>query len=105
LIRGGYLSFLDPVSGHWWQKRWFEGTSPVIVNVDEEENHSTRIKSPGESLREAIDRVTPSLRKARLSHKHRGQRQPARKAKRAPAPQRANVESVVDAVQRILSDR
>ena len=105
VIRGGYLSFLDPVSGHWWQKRWFEGTSPVIVNVDEEENRSIRIKRSGESLREAIDRVTPSLRKARLSRKHRGQRQHVRKTKRAPASQIANVESVADAVRRILSDR
>src|SRR5204862_2300991 len=26
VLRGGYLSWHEPVSDHWWQARWFSGT-------------------------------------------------------------------------------
>jgi hypothetical protein len=28
VLRGGYLSWHEPVSDHWWQETWFEGDSP-----------------------------------------------------------------------------
>jgi hypothetical protein len=101
VIRGGYLSFLDPISGRWWQQRWFDGPSPVIVSVEQAGNRSIRIERPGESLRESIDRVTPSERKSNLARRSSRKRQRAKKSAEWPSD---SFESVAHAVRRILSD-
>jgi len=51
VLRGGYLSWLDPVSNHLWQERWFE-SEPEFVDL-------TALSPGGESLREQVDSVTP----------------------------------------------
>jgi hypothetical protein len=28
ILEGGYISWHDPVSDHWWQQTWFDGTAP-----------------------------------------------------------------------------
>jgi hypothetical protein len=64
IVAGGYLSWFDPVSQHWFQQRWFDGAGPVIVDLNEEAGaaRTSDLKKPGESLREMIDRLTPSPR-------------------------------------------
>jgi hypothetical protein len=51
ILRGGYLSWKDPVSGHWWQQTWFKGTAPEFRDLG-------KLTSKAESLRSMIDRVT-----------------------------------------------
>lgn len=50
VLRGGYLSWLDPVSNHLWQERWFD-SEPEIVDLT--------AAAAGASLREQVDRLTP----------------------------------------------
>ena len=52
VLRGGYLSWEEPVSGHWWQEIWFDSDAPTfrdIGPIDQKTNGS---------LRAAIDRIT-----------------------------------------------
>ncbi len=48
VLRGGYLSWLDPVTGHWWQQRFF-GPEPVFVDLGP-------LTFSAESFRTRIDR-------------------------------------------------
>ncbi len=50
VLRGGYLSWHDPVSDHWWQERWFD-TEPEFVDL------GVQTGAAG-SLRAWIDSVT-----------------------------------------------
>ena len=51
VLRGGYLSWKDPVSGHWWQETWFSGGAPKFRDLG-------KLTSKAESLRSLIDRFT-----------------------------------------------
>jgi hypothetical protein len=51
ILRGGYISWHDPVSDHWWQQRWFDAEPEFLdLGVFEEST---------QSLRAEIDRRTP----------------------------------------------
>jgi hypothetical protein len=51
VLRGGYISWHDPVSSHWWQQRWFDA-DPEYLDLGV---FSADVKS----LRAEIDRRTP----------------------------------------------
>lgn len=51
VLRGGYLSWKDPVSDHWWQETWFDGDGPSFRDIgilDQKEGNA----------RSLIDRIT-----------------------------------------------
>ena len=50
VLVGGYLSWLDPVSNHWWQETWFRGTSSKFVDLGE-------LTVANGSIRSQIDRI------------------------------------------------
>jgi hypothetical protein len=51
VLRGGYLSWHDPVTDHWWQSTWFSGNKPKFRDLGV---FTGRV----ESLRSEIDRRT-----------------------------------------------
>jgi hypothetical protein len=51
VLVGGYLSWHDPVSDHWWQQRWFD-SEPELVDLG-------IFDARTESVRAIIDRLTP----------------------------------------------
>lgn len=51
ILRGGYLSWMDPESGHWWQKTWFSGNKPKFVDLGP-------LTAANGSFRSQIDRKT-----------------------------------------------
>jgi hypothetical protein len=51
VLRGGYLSWHDPVSDHWWQQRWFDA-EPEFVDLGV-------FEASVQSLRAEIDKRTP----------------------------------------------
>ncbi len=64
VLTGGYLSWHDPVSDHWWQEIFFEA-QPEFRDL----GAATALRKPGESLRSMIDRLTPAGRKSLTSSK------------------------------------
>jgi hypothetical protein len=52
VLKGGYLSWEDPVSGNWWQEVWFDTSEPTFRKLGPIDQ-----KAAG-SLRAAIDRLT-----------------------------------------------
>lgn len=51
VLRGGYLSWHDPPSDHWWQQLWFDG-EPEFKDLG-------RLDAAQGSVRAQIDRLTP----------------------------------------------
>jgi hypothetical protein len=51
VLRGGYLSWHEPVTDHWWQSRFF-GAQPEFTDLGP-------LARSTESLRATIDHVTP----------------------------------------------
>lgn len=51
VLRGGYLSWHEPVSDHWWQETWFGGAQPTFRDIG-------KLEGKAGSLRSQIDRVT-----------------------------------------------
>ena len=51
VLRGGYLSWEDPVSTHWWQEIWFGGNQPTFRDLGPLDQRAG-------SLRAQIDRLT-----------------------------------------------
>jgi hypothetical protein len=49
VLRGGYLSWRDPVTDHWWQQTWFGGAEPQFVDLG-------RLDA-SRSIRSQIDRL------------------------------------------------
>jgi hypothetical protein len=45
VLKNGYISWLDPNSGKWWQLQYF-GTKPRIVDLGETENEDKSVKKP-----------------------------------------------------------
>jgi hypothetical protein len=56
ILRGGYLSWHDTVSDHWWQQTWF-GAKPVFRDLGIFDATDAR------SLREIVDSQTPEMRR------------------------------------------
>ncbi len=52
VLRGGYLSWHDPVNDHWYQAQWFSGNKVKIADLGK-----VSLKK-GQSLRAALDRIT-----------------------------------------------
>lgn len=62
VLRGGYLSWHDPVDDHWYQETFFEGSSPQFRDLGQ-------LSRGTGSLREMIDALTPQTRRlSRLPH-------------------------------------
>jgi len=55
VLPGGYVSFGDPVTSHWFQVTWFDGEKPRVADL------GVLAVSSG-SLRAEIDRVTSKSR-------------------------------------------
>ncbi|WP_094710182.1 hypothetical protein [Hahella sp. CCB-MM4] len=51
ILKGGYISWRDPSTNHWWQQTWFTGDAPTIVDLGVQDTAS-------ESARTVIDRIT-----------------------------------------------
>jgi hypothetical protein len=51
VLRGGYLSWKDSVSGHWWQETWFDGGQPGFSDIGAAD-------AKAGSIRSFIDRIT-----------------------------------------------
>ncbi|WP_424886971.1 hypothetical protein [Streptomyces sp. XH2] len=51
LLPGGYISWRDPVTDHWWQQIWFEGDEPRF-------RHLGKLTARAGSLRSAVDART-----------------------------------------------
>jgi hypothetical protein len=59
MLKGGYLSWEDPGTGHWWQEIWFDGDQPTFRDLGAIDQ-----KASG-NVRAAIDRITmPDTMKA-----------------------------------------
>ncbi len=55
VLRGGYLSWVDSTTGHWWQETWFAGDAPSFRDIGP-------LTQQAESLRAQIDRITSAER-------------------------------------------
>jgi hypothetical protein len=51
VLRGGYLSWQEPVSAHWWQEIWFSGPAPTFRDLGP-------LSAKAGSIRSQIDRLT-----------------------------------------------
>jgi hypothetical protein len=51
VLRGGYLSWKDPVSDHWWQEIWFDGDQPDFRDIGVLDQKSGNVRA-------LIDRLT-----------------------------------------------
>lgn len=51
VLKGGYLSWYDPVSDHWWQETWFGGAKSRFVDLGP-------LDAKAGSIRAQIDRFT-----------------------------------------------
>src|SRR5262249_42939044 len=51
VLPGGYLSWHDLASDHWWQEIWFDGSQPTFRDIG-------RLEIKAGSLRAQIDRIT-----------------------------------------------
>jgi hypothetical protein len=45
VLRGGYLSWKDSVSGHWWQEIWFDGGQPSFRDLGPADAKAGSIRS------------------------------------------------------------
>jgi hypothetical protein len=51
VLRGGYLSWKDPITNHWWQETWFSGSQPQFRDIGP-------LTGQRGGFRAAIDRIT-----------------------------------------------
>jgi hypothetical protein len=92
VLKGGYLSWHDPVSDHWFQQTFF-GTKPATKDLGV-------LQRGTRSLREMIDELTPQTK--RLSHLAQGTPQLTGAISAAESSDRANTaraESLRTAIQ------
>jgi hypothetical protein len=102
VLKGGYLTFFDPVTQHWFQQRWFDGNAPEIVDVSQENNIGTAsLRSLGKSPREMIDRVTPATRRIPRSKETKRKQSAGKDAGRTAAA--ANARIIREAMQQAIS--
>jgi hypothetical protein len=64
VLEGGYLSWLDPETGHWWQETWFEGNQSTFVDLGE-------LTAANGSIRAQIDRLTEEARERAIKQGRR----------------------------------
>lgn len=55
VLRGGYLSWLDPETDHWWQEIWFAGNQSTFRDLGP-------LSAANGSIRSQIDRLTGQYR-------------------------------------------
>ena len=55
---GGYLTWVDPATGIWWQQTWFDGTGPTFRSLGK--------MSAKKSLRAQVDRKTAQFTAAAI---------------------------------------
>jgi hypothetical protein len=61
VLRGGYLSWMDPSTGSWWQEIWFDGNQPSFRELG-------KLDAQNGSFRSQIDRRTaPDTQRAHAS--------------------------------------
>lgn len=53
VLRGGYLSWVDPITSSWWQEIWFDGDQPSFRELG-------KLNARNGSFRSQIDRITAS---------------------------------------------
>jgi len=53
ILKGGYISWHDPISDHWFQQTWFSGSKPRFRDIGK------ITASQGENLRALLYRHTP----------------------------------------------
>lgn len=58
VLDGGYLSWLDPATGDWWQQTWFDGAAPQFRKLG-------KLEAGGKSPREQLDQWTAPERLTR----------------------------------------
>ena len=51
ILKGGYISWLDPETDNWWQQTWFTGNAPKFVNLGQ-------LSGAKGSFRTQIDQLT-----------------------------------------------
>ncbi|MEX0678073.1 MAG: hypothetical protein WD063_13410 [Pirellulales bacterium] len=51
VLKGGYVSWLEPASGHWWQETWFSGSQSRFRDLGP-------LTAKEGSIRSQIDRIT-----------------------------------------------
>jgi hypothetical protein len=59
ILEGGYLSWHDPVSDHWWQQTWFSGNAPKFRDIgvfDAREGGALRAWIDSQTEHPGIDR-------------------------------------------------
>ncbi|MGE5281697.1 MAG: hypothetical protein ACM3N0_05135 [Chloroflexota bacterium] len=69
ILRGGYISWHDPVSDHWWQQRWFGAEKEYLdLGVFEASVNSLRSeidkRTPHPELTEGLAKDDPTLQAA-----------------------------------------
>jgi hypothetical protein len=96
VLDGGYLSWEDVASGVWWQQRKFGGEEFVSLGSL---STGAGIRQPGESLRAAIDRITPSVD----SRRQRARQQAAANVQAAPASVKSRAQSLRDEVTALIN--
>src|SRR5260370_19485354 len=67
VLRGGYLSWEDPVSGHWWQEIWFDGDQPSFRElgaIDQRTNGNVRAVIDRVTMGETVKAIAPARSKA-----------------------------------------
>ncbi|MBL1107810.1 hypothetical protein JK361_24995 [Streptomyces sp. 5-8] len=52
ILRGGYITWRDPVTGEWWQQTWFSGDRPKFRKLG---------RLTGRSIRAAVDAATKTV--------------------------------------------
>jgi hypothetical protein len=62
VLQGGYVSFGDPGTNHWYQVTWFSGPKPIVADLG-----ILDIRAEG-SIRSAVDRKTNKDRVKSLTH-------------------------------------
>jgi hypothetical protein len=67
VLRGGYLSWQDPVSGHWWQETWFDGDQASFRElgaIDQRTNGNVRAVIDRVTMGETLKAIAPARSKA-----------------------------------------
>jgi hypothetical protein len=69
ILRGGYLSWHEPISDHWWQQTWFDGDAPKFrdLGVFDAKASSLRTWIDGQSPLPGIDDGLPTGQPALVS--------------------------------------
>jgi hypothetical protein len=67
VLRGGYLSWEDSVSGHWWQEVWFDGDGPTfrdIGAIDQKANGNVRATIDRITMEDTLKAISPGRQSA-----------------------------------------